>query len=111
MVAVPAARLRSDRLEGFLHGARRCGLLRRIEHRERRSFLLSKLPGRGFHRGVPGGLPDCPLVCPAVRALRKIVMRKALTFAILAGSCFAADWPQYRGPNGSGVGDANRLPT
>jgi outer membrane protein assembly factor BamB len=38
-------------------------------------------------------------------------MRKALTFAILAGSCFAADWPQYRGPNGSGVGDASRLPT
>jgi outer membrane protein assembly factor BamB len=32
------------------------------------------------------------------------------TLLILAGLCFAADWPQFRGPNGSGVGDATRLP-
>jgi outer membrane protein assembly factor BamB len=38
-------------------------------------------------------------------------MRLIFALAILAGSCCAADWPQYRGPNGSGVGEAGRLPT
>jgi len=34
-----------------------------------------------------------------------------LPIGILTGLCFAAEWPQYRGPNGSGVGTASRLPT
>jgi outer membrane protein assembly factor BamB len=33
-----------------------------------------------------------------------------LPMGILAGLCFAGEWPQYRGPNGSGVGTATRLP-
>lgn len=49
------------------------------------------------------------------RSLRAIAVRKLLgvilPMGILVGTCFAGDWPQYRGPNGSGVGDASRLPT
>ena len=33
-----------------------------------------------------------------------------LLIGILVGLCFAGEWPQYRGPNGSGVGHASRLP-
>jgi len=36
---------------------------------------------------------------------------RILPIGILAGICFAGDWPQYRGSNGSGVGSASRLPT
>ncbi len=32
-------------------------------------------------------------------------------FVMTVGICAAGDWPQYRGPNGSGVGDATHLPT
>jgi|SRR5579862_42651 len=36
---------------------------------------------------------------------------RILPIGIFAGICFAGDWPQYRGPNGSGVGYASHLPT
>src|SRR5258708_5618871 len=35
----------------------------------------------------------------------------ALFAALFAATVFSADWMQFRGPNGSGVGDATRLPT
>src|SRR5580704_3160891 len=35
--------------------------------------------------------------------------RLLITISVSAG--FSADWSQFRGPNGSGVGDAVRLPT
>jgi hypothetical protein len=38
-------------------------------------------------------------------------MLRLLAFAALVSSCQAADWPQFRGPNGSGVGEAKQLPT
>src|SRR5580765_1276636 len=38
-------------------------------------------------------------------------MRRISVILILAGSGFAADWPRFRGPNGSGVGEATRLPS
>ncbi len=38
-------------------------------------------------------------------------MSRLVVLTILAISCFGADWPQYRGPNGSGVGEAGKLPT
>ena len=34
-----------------------------------------------------------------------------LTVLLLAASSFAADWPSFRGPNGSGVSNATSLPT
>src|SRR5579859_3826214 len=37
-------------------------------------------------------------------------MVRIAAIAIVAGFCLAADWPQFRGPNGSGVGQAARLP-
>src|SRR5262245_45466694 len=40
-----------------------------------------------------------------VRMLSRIV-----AVAVFAGSAFAADWMQFRGPNGSGVGEATQLP-
>ncbi len=33
-----------------------------------------------------------------------------VAITIVAGICLAADSPQFRGPNGSGVGNAARLP-
>src|ERR1700682_5384848 len=36
---------------------------------------------------------------------------RILAFALLTGAAFAADWVQFRGPNGSGVGDSMHLPT
>jgi hypothetical protein len=36
--------------------------------------------------------------------MRRNVCRTSLIFATL---CPAADWPQFRGPNGSGVGEAS----
>src|SRR5882724_5597741 len=38
------------------------------------------------------------------------MLRRILAIAVLAGAAFAADWLQFRGPNGSGVGDATHLP-
>src|SRR4029077_18501945 len=35
---------------------------------------------------------------------------RVLVITIAASASFAADWSQFRGPNGSGVGDAVRLP-
>ena len=35
---------------------------------------------------------------------------RILAIAVFAGTTFAADWMQFRGPNGSGVGDATELP-
>src|ERR1700722_243869 len=35
---------------------------------------------------------------------------RTLAIATLAIGSFAADWSQFRGPNGSGVGDAVSLP-
>src|SRR2546421_6260952 len=35
---------------------------------------------------------------------------RALVITIAASTSFAAEWSQFRGPNGSGVGDAVRLP-
>jgi hypothetical protein len=37
-------------------------------------------------------------------------MVRIVAITIVAGICLAADWPQFRGPNGSGVGNAARLP-
>jgi hypothetical protein len=34
-----------------------------------------------------------------------------LAMAALASVSFPADWSRFRGPNGSGVGDATHLPT
>src|SRR5207237_10363697 len=36
---------------------------------------------------------------------------RILVIAFLASPTFPADWMQFRGPNGSGVGDATHLPT
>src|ERR1700722_11906832 len=38
-------------------------------------------------------------------------MKRVAAIAIFAGVCLAADWPQFRGPNGSGVGHAASLPS
>jgi outer membrane protein assembly factor BamB len=38
------------------------------------------------------------------------MMGRLVVLTIFVVSCFGADWPQYRGPNGSGVGEAVRLP-
>src|SRR5438874_929601 len=38
------------------------------------------------------------------------MLRGILVTAVLARAVFGADWMQFRGPNGSGVGDATRLP-
>src|ERR1700730_14381805 len=38
------------------------------------------------------------------------LMLRIAAIAIVAGICLAADWSQFRGPNGSGVGNAVRLP-
>jgi outer membrane protein assembly factor BamB len=38
-------------------------------------------------------------------------MTRFWVIAILCGVGFGADWPQFRGPNGSGVGDARHLPS
>ena len=35
---------------------------------------------------------------------------RVLVVTVAATTSFAADWSQFRGPNGSGVGDAVRLP-
>src|SRR2546426_126923 len=40
-----------------------------------------------------------------------IAMFAALFAALFAANAFSADWMQFRGPNGSGVGDATRLPS
>jgi outer membrane protein assembly factor BamB len=48
-----------------------------------------------------------PLRAPAVGKLLGLM----LSIGILTGLCFASEWSQYRGPNGSGVGTASRLPT
>jgi outer membrane protein assembly factor BamB len=37
-------------------------------------------------------------------------MVRIAAITIVAGICLAADWPQFRGPNGSGVAKAGRLP-
>jgi outer membrane protein assembly factor BamB len=37
-------------------------------------------------------------------------MTRIAAVVIAAGACSAADWLQFRGPNGSGVGNADRLP-
>ena len=34
-----------------------------------------------------------------------------MAIALFAATAFSADWMQFRGPNGSGVGDATRLPS
>ena len=50
---------------------------------------------------------------PAARAPRYIVgMLRLLPLwlAVLAGSAQAADWPQFRGPQGSGIGHGGPLP-
>ena len=39
------------------------------------------------------------------------LMTRVWVITILAGISFSAEWPQFRGPNGSGVGDARRLPS
>jgi outer membrane protein assembly factor BamB len=39
------------------------------------------------------------------------MVRRTLTIAIFAVTALAADWMQFRGPNGSGVADATHLPT
>ena len=39
------------------------------------------------------------------------MLRRILALATVAGAAFAADWAQFRGPNGSGVSDATRVPT
>ena len=36
---------------------------------------------------------------------------RILAIAIPVSAGFCADWSQFRGPNGSGVGDATSLPT
>ncbi|HTM52310.1 MAG TPA: PQQ-binding-like beta-propeller repeat protein, partial [Bryobacteraceae bacterium] len=36
--------------------------------------------------------------------------RRTLAIIVFAGVSFAADWMQFRGPNGSGVAEATRLP-
>jgi len=38
------------------------------------------------------------------------MFRRIPAVALLSAAAFAADWSQFRGPNGSGVGDATRLP-
>ena len=38
------------------------------------------------------------------------LMVRIVAITIVAGICLAADWPQFRGPNGSGVAKAGRLP-
>src|SRR5689334_9145992 len=38
------------------------------------------------------------------------MLRRIFIIATLACSAFGADWMQFRGPNGSGVGEATRLP-
>src|SRR5579864_6854600 len=38
------------------------------------------------------------------------MLRRVLVITIAATTSFAADWSQFRGPNGSGVSDATRLP-
>jgi hypothetical protein len=49
------------------------------------------------------------------KTLRAAAARKFLglivPIGILAALGFGDEWPQYRGPNGSGVGSANHLPT
>jgi outer membrane protein assembly factor BamB len=40
-----------------------------------------------------------------------MLMARFWVVAMLAGLCFSADWPQFRGPNGSGVSAAVRLPS
>src|SRR5580704_2937782 len=35
---------------------------------------------------------------------------RVIVLAFSVGGSFAADWSQFRGPNGSGVGDAVHLP-
>src|SRR6266702_3808565 len=44
-----------------------------------------------------------------VSGTRTDMMR--LVIAMFAATAFSADWMQFRGPNGSGVGDATRLPS
>ena len=39
------------------------------------------------------------------------LMARIAAIAIAASICLAADWSQFRGPNGSGVGSAARLPS
>src|SRR5436309_10821579 len=38
------------------------------------------------------------------------MFRRIPAVALLSAAAFAADWLQFRGPNGSGVGDSTRLP-
>lgn len=39
------------------------------------------------------------------------MLRRLATLTLFAGAMFAGDWMQFRGPNGSGVGDATQLPS
>src|SRR6516164_10015712 len=47
----------------------------------------------------------------ALRCARMGLLGLILPIGIVAAFCYADDWPQYRGPNGSGVGAAKHLPT
>jgi outer membrane protein assembly factor BamB len=42
--------------------------------------------------------------------MRRRIPVTTFVITILAGSAFAADWSRFRGPNGSGVGEATGLP-
>src|SRR5262245_51787182 len=65
----------------------------------RRRFMRAQKPNLGMFRRSLRSSAGRELLC------------RILPMGILVGICFAGDWPQYRGPNGSGVGNATRLPT
>src|SRR5204862_7162878 len=60
------------------------------------TIVFCGLPWRALHQGRP----QKTMVCPTV----------ILAAFLSLGCAGAADWPQFRGPNASGVAEATRLP-